>query len=153
RYDFWRVAGDEFADHPFAGIGQHGFAAAYLVKGRSTETPQRAHSVFLDQLSETGITGFIFLLVGIGPPLVLIARRARGSIIHAGILGAGVYWLVHASGDWIWTFPAIGVPLFVLLGIGSARQSPKLLSPRVGVPAAVAVALVALLAFVPPWLS
>jgi hypothetical protein len=153
RYDFWRVAGDEFVAHPLAGIGQHGFAAAYLIKGRSAETPQRAHSVFLDQLSETGIVGFLFLVVGIGAPLVLIARRARSSILHAGIFGAGIYWLVHASVDWIWAFPAIGIPLFLLLGIGAAPRTNRPLGLRIGIPAAVAVGFITLFAFVPPWLS
>jgi hypothetical protein len=153
RYDFWRVAADDFADHPLAGIGQHGFAAAYLIEGRSNETPQRAHSVFFDQLSETGIVGFILLVVGIGAPLVLIARRARASPVHVGILGAAVYWLVHASGDWIWTFPSIGIPLFLMLGIGSAARSGRPLTARVGLPAAAAAAAIALFAFMPPWLS
>src|SRR5439155_2016395 len=62
RYDFWRVALDEFRDHPVAGIGARGFYNAYLVEGRSSETPQRAHSLELDVLSETGIVGFVLLL-------------------------------------------------------------------------------------------
>ena len=153
RWDFWRVAGSEFVAHPLAGIGQHGFAAAYLVKGRSVETPQRAHSVFLDQLSETGLIGFALLLAGIGAPLWLIARRARGSILHAGILGSAIYWLVHSAGDWIWTFPAVGIPLFLMLGIGASSESRRPLRTRVGLAAAVVPAAVALFAFVPPWLS
>jgi O-antigen ligase len=153
RYDFWRVAADEFAAHPLAGVGQHGFAAAYLVEGRSTETPQRSHSVILDQLSETGIVGLIFLVAGVGAPLLLVARRSRSSLVHAGIFGAGVYWLVHASGDWIWTFPAIGIPLFLMLGIGSSARSDRPIRARVGVPAAAVVAAIALFTFLPPWLS
>jgi hypothetical protein len=153
RYDFWRVAVDEFAAHPLAGVGQHGFATAYLREGRSDETPQRAHSLFLDQLSETGVVGFVFLLLGVGAPLVVIARRARGSILHAGVFGAGVYWVVHASGDWIWTFPAVGIPLFFMLGIGASPRSARPLGLRLGLPAAVVVAAVALFAFAPPWLA
>src|SRR5262249_4168316 len=42
RYDFWRVAAREFLDHPIAGIGARGFAAAYLVPGRGLEARQRA---------------------------------------------------------------------------------------------------------------
>jgi len=153
RYDFWRVAGDEFVAHPLGGVGQHGFAAAYLIKGRSTETPQRSHSVFLDQLSETGIVGFVLLVIGLGAPLLLIAKRAHRSILHAGIFGAAVYWIVHASGDWIWTFPAVGIPLFLLLGIGASPRSSRPLGLRVALPAAAAVAVIALLALVPPWLA
>lgn len=153
RYDFWRVAVGEFAAHPIGGTGQHGFAVAYLQKGRSKETPQRAHSLLLDQLSETGAVGFVFLLVGVGAPLVLIGVRARGSILHAGVLGSGVYWLVHASGDWIWTFPAVGIPLFLMLGIGASSRSTRPLPARFAVPTAVVAAAVALVAFLPPWLS
>ena len=37
RYDFWRVALDEFAHHPFAGIGGRGWDVAYRAHGRSEE--------------------------------------------------------------------------------------------------------------------
>ena len=35
RYDFYRVALDEFADHPIAGTGVDNFTADYLVRGRN----------------------------------------------------------------------------------------------------------------------
>jgi hypothetical protein len=153
RYDFWRTAAREFAAHPVAGIGQHGFAVAYLQQGHSGETPQRSHSVVLDQLSETGLIGFALLVLGVGAPLVAVARRARSSLLHAGILGAATYWLVHSCGDWIWTFPAVGLPLFVLLGAGATAWSPRRLATRPALSGAAVVAAVALLALMPPWLS
>ena len=140
--------------HPLAGIGSRGFAAAYLRERRSLENPARAHSLELDALSETGILGFALLAVGIGCPLAIAARRARRSLLDASLLGACVYWLVHASVDWIWSIPANGLPFFLLLGIGAAGGGvPRLLRARAALPAGAAAVVLAALAFAPPWLS
>jgi len=153
RYDFWRVALHEFADHPLAGIGARGFGPAYLVEGRSTETPARAHSVELDALSELGVPGLLLLVVGLGGPLVVCFRRLRLREPTATAAFAGsAYWIVHASGDWNWTIPALGVPFFVLLGAGAAGRAGALRPVVAWIGAGVAVA-VAMLAFAPPWLS
>lgn len=153
RYDFWRVALHEFGRHPVGGIGARGFRAAYLLERRSNETPARAHSVELDVLSEDGIVGFLLLAAALAAALGAAAARARRSLLGAALLAAGVYWLVHSSVDWTWTFPAIGLPLFALLGVGGSDDAPPPLRTRVAVPAGVAVVVVAALAFVPPWLS
>jgi hypothetical protein len=153
RYDFWRVALGETREHPLGGIGARGFAPAYLVERRSDETPTRAHSVELDALSETGIVGGALLAAALGLPLVAVALRARRSLLAAGLLGAGAYWLVHASGDWIWTFPAVTVPLFLLLGIGASGDAERPLSGLAGLAAGLAASALALLVLAPPWLS
>lgn len=153
RYDFWRVSLGEFERHPVAGIGARGFNAAYLEEGRSSETPARVHSLPLELLLEQGLVGLILLVIGVGIPLVLAARRLP-TVPALAALGGGSYWLVHASGDWIWTVPATGVVFFLLLGIsasGSSRERP--LTGRVALTAGVAVVVLALGAFAPPWLS
>jgi hypothetical protein len=153
RYDFWRVALDEFRDHPLAGIGSHGWAAAYLQNGRSVETPERAHSVEADAISETGIVGLV-LLVGSGLlALVTVGRRGRTSPLAASLLGAGAYFAVHASVDWIWSIPAIGLPAFLLVGIGASADGDSALPTRVALPGGIVSLAVALLAFTPPWVS
>jgi tetratricopeptide (TPR) repeat protein len=152
RYDFWRVALHEFERHPIAGIGSRGFATAYLRKGQSNETPQRAHSLELDQLAETGIVGFALLAASILVPLLAIARRARGSLLACGLLGAGTYWLAHATVDWTWTFPAATLPAFLLLGLGVGRADTGR-SFRGTLPTAAAAVILALLVFAPPWLA
>jgi hypothetical protein len=153
RYDFWRVALDEFRDHPVAGIGGRGWAVAYLRHGRSGETPQRAHSLELDALSETGIVGAL-LLVGAGLlALVAVGVPARRSLTAAGALGTGAYFAVHTGGDWVWTIPAVGIPVFAIVGIGASTDDARPLSWRVSLPTGVAAIVVALVAFAPPWLS
>jgi O-Antigen ligase len=153
RYDFWRVALDEFVRHPLAGAGARGWPAAYLLEGRSDETPLRSHSVELDALSETGIVGFLLLVGGGVLAFVVVGRRARRSLLATGLLGAGVYFAVHTGGDWVWTFPAIGVPVFLLLGIGSSPDGGRPLPAVAAVPAGLVALAAALFAFAPPWLS
>jgi hypothetical protein len=153
RYDFWRVAWDEFERHPLAGIGAFGWGNAYLIGGESLETPVRAHSVELDALAETGVIGFL-LLVGSGATLLFgVARRARSSLLATGALGAASYFAVHTGGDWVWTIPAVGLPVFVIAGIALSEPDAPRLPGRIAIPAGIATVLVAALAFSPPWLS
>jgi hypothetical protein len=154
RYDIWRVALHEFEHHPLAGIGSRGFGPAYLQQRHSPDTPARAHSFELDALSELGIVGFALLLLAIVPPLVPVVTRmrARDPAATAAFAGAA-YWLVHASADWIWTVPACGIPFFLLLGAGGAGGERPPLARRAALPAAIALVVLSLVAFVPPWLS
>ena len=154
RYDIWRVALHEAAHHPLAGIGSRGFGPAYLRLRHSPDTPARAHSVELDALSELGVVGFALLVCALTLPLLPIVSRtrARDPAATAAFAGAA-YWLVHASVDWIWTVPACALPFFLLLGAGGSGGDRRPLARGEAVPAAVVTVLVALVAFVPPWLS
>jgi tetratricopeptide (TPR) repeat protein len=60
---------------------------------------------------------------------------------------------VHASADWIWTIPAVGVPFFALLGTACAAREPRPAPRLAGAAVAVGSAAVALVLFAPPWLS
>jgi hypothetical protein len=153
RYDFWRVAAGEFSRHPLAGTGARGFGAAYLVHGRSPETPARAHSVAMDVLSEQGIVGFALLAIGLGLLIVAAGRgaRVRNAPAVAGF-AAGVAWLAQALVDWTWTFPAVTVPALVLLAAACGRDGPTLRRP-VALGAAGVAVLAALLLFAPPWVA
>ncbi len=153
RYDFWRVALHEFEHHPVAGIGARGFANAYLVEGRSAETPERSHSLEMDVLSETGIVGIVLLLSAAAFLFVAAWPWVRRSVVGAGILGAGTYFAVHTGVDWVWTIPEVGLPAFALLGIGASRGGGAALTARAAVPAGAIALALALLAFAPPWLS
>ena len=152
RYDFWRVSLAGFADHPVAGVGGRGFGAVYLQEARSTETPVRAHSLPLDALLETGFVGFA-LLAGAFLLLTIAVSRRLGSLTGAAALGTLAYFSVHASGDWIWTFPAVGIPAFLLLGIALAAGEDRPLPRRAALAGGTAAVAVALLLFAPPWLS
>ena len=155
RYDTWRVALDGFRDHPLGGVGARGFGPVYLVEGRSEETPARAHSLPADVLLEQGAIGFLLLALAVGAPLVLVARAARRRRANGvAALGGCVGWLAHASVDWTWTFPAAGIPFFLLLGVGAAglgRDDSAL--PRRATIASVVAGIAAVALLVPPFLS
>jgi hypothetical protein len=125
RYDFFRVALNEFAAHPVAGIGADNFQQQYLVHGRSTETPRYPHSVEFRTISQTGILGSLLAIVGLIAALAVAARAIRGPdllgrAVSAGALAGFVYWVVHGSFDWFWEFAGLGAPAFALLGMACA---------------------------------
>jgi O-antigen ligase len=126
RYDFYRVALDEFVAHPVLGIGADNFQQQYLARGHSDETPHFPHSVELRTLAQTGIVGALLALVGLAAALLAVARalsrRARAAdplaaAVAAAALAAFGYWIVHGSFDWFWEFAGLGAPAFALLGL------------------------------------
>ncbi len=153
RYDFWRVALNEFRAHPLVGIGSRGWDVAYLQHGRSDETPRRAHSLELDTASELGLVGLALLALAFVPLFAGLFRRAREDVLGAGLLGAAAYFAVHSAGDWIWTFPAVGIVFFLLAGIGLSGNDPPALPGRAAWTGAAVAAAVAVLAFAPVWVS
>jgi tetratricopeptide (TPR) repeat protein len=176
RYDAWRVSLDEFADSPLNGIGSENFAAAYLLERRSDEELLYPHSLPLGILSQTGLIGtllfggfFVFAVGGVvrtrwgdASPL------ARG--VAAATLAALAYWLVHASADWFWEFPALTAPILAWLAMAGAVERPDReprrqretedAQPPLGRPAAVAgvvlggaIALFAAASYLLPWIA
>jgi MFS family permease len=150
RYDFWRVAWQLFEDHPVAGIGVENYQEEYLRRGDSFEQPRYAHSLELGVLSQTGLIGALLLFGAIGSALVAaVARRRRAgpalAWVSAGALGIFGYWLVHASVDWLWEFPAIGGAAFAALGLACAPAVPAEQGARRPVPRPAAVATGAIL--------
>jgi len=125
RYDFYRVALDEFAAHPLLGIGADNFQQPYLAHGRSSETPHYPHSVELRTLTETGLAGALLALAGLGAGLLAGWRALRGpdalgAAVAAAALSGFAYWAVHGSFDWFWEFAGLGAPAFALLGLACA---------------------------------
>jgi tetratricopeptide (TPR) repeat protein len=125
RYDFYRVALDEFLAHPVLGIGVDNFQEQYLQHGRSTETPHYPHSVELRTLVQTGIVGSLLALVGLGAALWAAVRALRladplaRSVVVAALAGFA-YWAIHGSFDWFWEYAGLGAPAFALLGMACA---------------------------------
>jgi tetratricopeptide (TPR) repeat protein len=143
RYDFYRVALDEFVAHPLAGIGVDNFQEQYLAHGRSGETPRYPHSVELRTLTDTGTLGALIAAGGLAAALLAGARasRRRASVerdqlaapVAMAALAGFAYWLVHGSFDWFWEFAGLGAAAFALLGLACS------LSPRPSAPVASAV--------------
>jgi tetratricopeptide (TPR) repeat protein len=154
RYDFYRVALDEFAAHPLAGIGADNFQQSYLRHRRSSETPRYPHSVELRTLAQSGLAGTALALLGLVAALLASIRaagmfgataadRALGRpVVAAAALGGFAYWLIHGSFDWFFEFAGLGAPAFALLGLSVAlyprrpreteQTDPAVAEPRTG---------------------
>jgi tetratricopeptide (TPR) repeat protein len=180
RYDFYRVALDEFRAHPLLGIGVDNFQQQYLAHGDSQETPHYPHSVELRTLTQTGILGALLALIGLAGALLAVARALRTpdplvrTIAGAALAGFG-YWVVHGSFDWFWEFAGLGAPAFALLGLACALAPARLAPagpsphdgvdrpedvlashrprPRIALAGALIVALAAAASLAAPWLS
>ncbi len=164
RYDFYRVALDEFLAHPVLGIGVDNFQEQYLQHGRSTETPHYPHSVELRTLVQTGIVGSLLALVGLGAALWAVARTLRladplARSVAAGALAGFAYWVIHGSFDWFWEYAGLGAPAFALLGLACALAPARRVAGARALARRPAIALAALLglaaacSLTAPWLS
>jgi len=139
RYDFYRVALDEFIAHPLVGIGADNFAQQYLARGHERETPHYPHSVEIRTLSQTGLVGALLALVGLGAALLTgggvalrsTVRRADpfAASVAAAALSGFAYWAVQGSFDWFWEFAGLGAPAFALLGLACALAPRRATSP------------------------
>ena len=119
RYDYWRIALNEFRTEPLRGVGAGSYQFGYFKQRRSEEDVRQPHSLELQVLAELGIVGAVFLALFLGAVLVGLghrAARARRSPTDVGLVVAagGVFlvWVVHTSVDWIHRIPGLtGVAL------------------------------------------
>jgi O-antigen ligase len=120
RYDFWRVAARQFAQHPLQGAGADNFAHDYARERRRREEPLYPHSIVMRTLGQTGIVGAV-LLAGFLATAFLGVRRLRGGGAREGVAVAAFVcaaaWLAHASIDWLWELPAVTAPAMACLGL------------------------------------
>jgi tetratricopeptide (TPR) repeat protein len=130
RYDLWRVAAGEVADHPLLGVGADNFAVDFAEERRTREEPLYPHSLFLRSFSQTGLVGGALFLGFIGAALVTALRRHRRSdalanaVASASVVSAA-YWLVHGSIDWLWETPALAASALALLGLAFGLGQPR----------------------------
>jgi hypothetical protein len=154
RYDYWRVAVDQFADNPINGIGAGNYDRTYFVERRTSEDIRQAHSIELQTLGELGIVGGVILavfLVAIGAGFARRARaarqdlRVRGLAVAAG--GTFTVWLVHTSVDWLHLIPGLtGIALCsaaVLVGPWRRPRAEGSGRVRVAIVAVCGVAVIA----------
>jgi len=166
RYDFFRVALNQFRDHPLVGVGVDNYFQDYLAEGDSPETPRYPHNVVLRTLAQTGIVGFLILVGALAAALAAAWRGMRaggplGTAVAGGATIAFTYWLIHGTADWFWEWAGLGAPAFALLGLAaslaprrveSGAQPPMLRSPAAAVGGTAALAAAAL-AMAAPWLA
>jgi UDP-N-acetylmuramyl pentapeptide phosphotransferase/UDP-N-acetylglucosamine-1-phosphate transferase len=114
RYDYWRIALDDFKGQSLQGVGAGSYQFTYFKDRRTREDIRQPHSLELQELAELGLVGGALVALFIGAVLVGFARRAsaaRRSPTEAGMVvaagGIFVVWLVHTSVDWIHLLPGV----------------------------------------------
>lgn len=127
RADYWRVAIDVTRARPLTGTGAETFAAAYLERRRSAQTPRWAHSLWLGTAAEVGLPGLAALLAALGAlAAALVAAWRRAGPARRPVLAAAglplLLLLVSTSADWTWAFPGLAVPA---LGLAAAAAAPR----------------------------
>jgi hypothetical protein len=157
RYDYWRVAAHTFEAHPLSGEGAGAFSVSWFERRVIDLNVADAHSWEAAALAETGVVGFMLLGAALLLPLVHVvrARRELGNFGAVSLGGAGAYFVLHGSLDWLFLIPAVALPSFVALGACAAAagtQKIKLAPGRQRAALAVG-ALVAAAAAVPVYFS
>lgn len=161
RYDYWRVAWQEFTSAPLDGVGAGNYQPGYYLHRRTTESIAQPHSLELQTLAELGVLGGVMLallVAAIASGLAGTARAGRGDpIARAVAVGAGgtfTAWLVQTSVDWMHLIPgltAIALVAATALIIRPARQpSPLQASRRIATVAMAVVVVCAGAVFVAP---
>ena len=120
RYDYWRVAWRTFEDDPIQGVGAGAFSVPWFRSRSIDENVTDAHSWQAAALAETGLVGLLLIGFVLLFPLARIRSARAGSgawpIAAVALGGAAVYFVLHASVDWLFRIPAIAIPGFVVLG-------------------------------------
>jgi hypothetical protein len=116
RYEYWRVALNEFTDAPLQGGGSGSFRTDWLRERPIEETVRDAHSLYFETAAELGLIGLAALALFLGG-IVAMARRSAQA---AGAIAALVTYAVHAGLDWDWELPALTLVALVL----AARLAP-----------------------------
>ncbi|MEA2448518.1 MAG: hypothetical protein QOG63_450 [Thermoleophilaceae bacterium] len=136
RYDFWRVAWHQFKRAPLTGAGADNFQQDYLRERRSDQEPRYPHSVEMRTLGQTGLIGLLLfggaIVAGIAGALRAVRARPPGPGGAAAVGGLAVfaYWLVHASGDWLFEYSGVAAAAFAALGLACALQPRVVIAVR-----------------------
>ena len=91
RYDLWRIALNDFRDHPVAGVGEGSYPTNYYAERRTDRNLSTPHSLAFATLAELGIVGLLLLLV---VPAPRSPRWLRAGAPPVSASGAGVSAMV-----------------------------------------------------------
>ena len=123
RLGIWKTAWDAFRDHFLFGRGFYSYSSAWMDYNGGAYFAIHAHNLYLDTLTNFGVTGFLSLFGYFGFALTdlfsgLIRRRRKAeTALCIGVLAAV---LIHGLTDvtLVWTQTA-AIPALILLCPGS----------------------------------
>jgi O-Antigen ligase len=120
RYEYWRVALDAGVDRPLAGVGAGAFSVPWFRERTLNESVTDAHSWEAGAFAELGLVGLVLTAGALLVPLagLRLARRAEGAwpIAAVALGGVVVYFVIHASLEWLLRIPPVAIPALLALG-------------------------------------
>jgi hypothetical protein len=120
RYEYWRVAWFAWRDHPVGGVGAGAFSVPWFRERSIGENATDAHSWEAGALAELGLVGLALTAAALLVPLagIGVARKGDGAwpIAAVALGGVSVYFLVHASAEWLLRIPPVAIPGLLALG-------------------------------------
>jgi len=126
REDYWKVAWNEWKQHPITGTGAGTFQFIWLEERTSDTGVKQVHNLYLEQGTETGIFAFLALVGFCGLLLLHTVRAAWRSgvfgerrVLLAGLAAALVVYLVSSVIEWHWYIPASTMYFFVLAAVAA----------------------------------
>jgi UDP-GlcNAc:undecaprenyl-phosphate/decaprenyl-phosphate GlcNAc-1-phosphate transferase len=135
RYDYWRVAANQFADEPLTGVGAGNYERTYFLERRTSEDIRQPHSIELQALGELGLVGGLAVGLFVVGVLAGFWRRSRtsrdgggGPALAVAAGGTFLVWLIHTSVDWLHLIPGVtGLALCsAAVLVGPWRGPPEL---------------------------
>ncbi len=129
RSTYWRVAWDEWKEHPLLGTGAGTFQYTWLENRPGFGGVRQVHNVYLEQGTETGVVAFVALS---GFAIILLAytmwatfRASPGGagqsgerkVLLAGLTGAMAVYLFSSALEWHWYIPPSTIYFFILAGV------------------------------------
>ncbi len=159
RLEFWRVSLRLLRNRPLTGYGYGSFFAAHYIEYRVNETYTRfAHSHYLQLAAELGIPGLLLFLgfIAACARSVFIKIRSRQfDWFFPGALAACIAFLGHVLIEFSWSFPAVPLVFFCMVGLAvgknpameivPARRRLRLKEPAIAAALVLAFLLTALL--------
>ena len=126
RSNYWRVAWEEWKEHPLTGTGAGTFQYTWLENRPGFGGVRQVHNIYLEQGTETGVlaflalAGFASLLLG----YLVWATWRTGSgengdrkVLLAGLTAAMAVYLVSSALEWHWYIPPSTLYFFILAGV------------------------------------
>jgi O-antigen ligase len=133
RITLWKIAWENFREHPLTGTGGNTYQLIFE-QNRPANFPQStkyAHSVWLSLLSDTGIFSFVaFAAFSVGCLCLAFynafstTRTTRSRALLAGSAAALTAYLASSTIDWNWYISASTLPFFALAAV-AAGTTPR----------------------------
>ena len=131
RFDYWKAALQNTANHPILGSGPGTFMRPYArLKAPEAEMARLVHNDYLQQFTDSGVPGGLAYLVWVLGSLGLAWGRLRSTshpvLTTALLLGVSA-WLVQGLSEFGLYVPPLAWTAFTLLGVslGLPRLSPS----------------------------